>query len=203
MNSPASSLPYDLSFEPEGHVYKVAGKQKISTTTLLKRNGLYDNITYATDEHLWRGKAIHEAMHYFHKGTLDFARLDPLINGYIRGYRKFEVETGFRALGWERPLWHPVLDYVGTPDLWGMVKDEYWVVDYKHGVVPRVTGLQLSSYKMLLQASGLIPKDAVVRRVGLQLLAEGDYRPRYFKDENDDRIWLMIVSVHNWGQNNV
>lgn len=200
MNSPA----YKLEFDESVHEYKVAGDKKISTTTLLKRNGLYSNIQFATDEHLWRGKAIHEAMHYYHKRTLDFAKLDPLIVPYIQGWVSFERDFGFKALGWEQPLWHPLFDYCGTPDVWGQIANgDFWVMDYKHGLVPRVTGLQLASYGELLKINNYVPAGQKIHRVGIQMTAESDYRPRYFKDENDWGVWQMIVSVHNWGKNNV
>jgi len=191
-----------LEFNPETHTYLLDGKERVSTTTLLKRNGLYKN-DFATDEHLWRGKAVHEAMHYHHKGTLDRSKLDAEIAGYIAGWLRFERETGFKALGWETPFWHPVYDYTGTPDVWGECKNEIWVPDYKTGAVPEVTRLQLASYVLLLLANKKISADKPIRRMGIQLCSDGDYKIKPFDDPSDYHIWNMIISVHNWGKNNV
>jgi len=194
-----NNLAYKLEFIEESHIYLVDGRKRVSTTTLLKQNGLYGNILqFATDEHLWRGKAIHEAMEYYNKGTLDWSKLDPAIRPYISAFELFQKEKGFIPRGWELHLWHPVLDYTGTPDVWGDVGPEIWVMDYKSGVVPRGTGVQLAAYKSLLIVNDLIPKDKIIRRVGIQLKSDGDYKLTPFNDPVDENIWQMIISINNW-----
>lgn len=193
-----------LKFDEDSHTYEVAGIKRSSVTDLLKKNGLNKGLIYATDEHRWRGHAVHEMMKLHHKGTLDEINLDEDLRPYLRAWRRFVGETGFSTMGFEKPLYHPVLNYAGTPDVWGRVGKEIWLPDYKSGTVPRVTGLQLAGYEMLLIACGEIPEKGIpIRRIGIHLKNDGNYNLRPFEDHNDKNIWTMIVSVHNWGINNV
>lgn len=193
----------NLLYNENDHTYKVGGLPIKSVTDLLKQNNLYP-IILGTDEHRWRGHAVHEMMNFFHKGTLDEKNLDPLLLPYLRGWRRFVGETGFRTLGYEIAFYHPVLHYGGRPDVWGTVGKEIWITDYKSGPVSRVTGLQLAGYQMLLIACGEIPEKGIpIRRIGIHLKNDGNYNLKPFDDDNDLNIWTMIISVHNWGLNNV
>lgn len=191
-------------FDPDTHKYFINDREAVSVTTLLKNNGCYPHFKYVTDEHIWRGRQIHDMMELYHRGTLDLEALDELIVPYHRGWLKFEAETGFKMVGFEEELYHPLLMVGGKPDAWGLCGQEIWIIDYKHGIPPRVTGLQLAGYEVLLKANNRIDTTGRrVRRIGLQLKSDGDYNIIPFDDPNDINIWMMMVSIHNWRKNHV
>jgi len=194
----------EFKFDEESHTYTLGDKKLISATGLMKDNGLYPFLKYCTDEHMWRGKKIHEMMEFYHKGTLYIEKLNEDIRGYYFAWKKFEGETGFKALGFEKRMYHPVLQYGATPDVWGLVGHELWILDYKHGIVQRSTGIQLALYQLALIACGEIGAiSRPIKRVGIQLRANGTYNIKTFEDENDINIANMMISVHNWRINNV
>lgn len=197
--NPHSSFRYDA----ENHKYFLGQKEIVGVTDLLKNNGCYPHVRYATDEHRWRGEQVHEMMRLLHKGTLDTNSLDPLIIPYHQSWNKLRSDTGIVVLGFETPMGHPTFQYGGTPDLWGMVGKEFWILDYKTGKAPRVTGLQLSGYKGLLLVNGCIDTSRPIRRMGLELRPDGNYSLTPFDDDKDDSIFMMMVSTHNWRINNV
>jgi len=194
----------EFKFEEESHTYTLGGKPIVSATGLMKENGLYGQLDFVTDEHLWRGKMIHEMMEMHHQGILDVAKLEDEIRGYHRAWLKFVGETGFRPLGFEKKMFHPVLKFGATPDVWGLVATELWILDYKHGIVQNSTAIQLALYQLALINSGEIePTGRPIKRVGIQLKADGNYTLKPFLDDNDLNIATMMISVHNWRINNV
>ena len=202
---PSPLLDSGLEFNEAEHTYHVSGQRRDSVTDLLKQFGMMPGIRYATDEHLWRGQQIHEAMRLYHNGTLAMASLDPAIGPYLRSWDRFVLETGWRTLGFEIPMVHPLLGFCGRPDVWGIVRDEFWVVDYKSGGLTPSVRLQLAGYGSLLLVNGHVPVNMrhCIRRVGIQLKPEEDYNLKPCDDPTDIAVWSMMVSVNNWRKENV
>lgn len=110
---------YDVAFEKEGHVYTLPdGSHPPSITQILKAEGFIDTTFY--DE--WsrdKGSMVHLACHYDVTGELDEDSLDDEIRPYLKAFRKFMVESGFKVDKSEVPAANLTYGYVGTPDLIG------------------------------------------------------------------------------------
>lgn len=122
------------------------------------------------------GEAVHAAAHYADQHDLDESSLDPAIVGYVRGYQRFLVETGFEVVGVEERLRHPELGYAGTPDRWGFLQHTRVVVDLKSLAtlsIPPIA-LQNAAYARLIEAHD--PSWRQPKLYALQLRKDGTYR---------------------------
>jgi len=103
------------------------------------------------------GRAVHKAIHYAEKGTLDWTTLHPDLAGPMAAYQKVKLEKGLRVLATEIELVHPTWDYVGHPDWVGeaTASDGLVMVDWKVSDAPdiKTARLQLAGYKMLWESN--------------------------------------------------
>lgn len=109
---------FNVTFEPDGHIYTSNGQALKSITQILKAEGFID--TYFYDE--WsrdKGKMVHLAIHYDVTGELDESSVADEIIPYLSAFRKFMTESGFKVDKSEVPGKNETHRYAGTPDLIG------------------------------------------------------------------------------------
>ncbi len=188
----------EFEFNELEHIYTLRGRRIPSVSEILKSLNLRRDYKYATDEHLWRGTQIHKALEFHQKGTLNETILDPHISPRVEAWRRFEQETGFIPWGWERPLLDDIWGIAGKPDVWGAAHNEIWVVDYKSGCVDPSEGIKLAAYETLLVVNKLIPNNACVRKMAVQLKPNRDYNLKTFDNEESISMWYQARSLHNW-----
>jgi hypothetical protein len=109
---------FDVDFEAEDHKYTYKGKRLDSITQILKAEGFIDD-TWYNDWARDKGSHVHAAIHYDILGTLDEDDLDPEIVPYLKAFRKFMKESGFKVERSEVPGVNTTYLYSGTPDLVG------------------------------------------------------------------------------------
>lgn len=186
-----------IAFEEETHTYWLNGKKATSVTEALKLAGLIDGIQFASEEALWRGKAVHTAIHFYHKGTLNWDSLDERLAPFVKGYLKFIEDTKFVPQEWEKRVSIDQLNLAGTLDVVGIFPDgSQALIDFKTGMQANMSdwvGLQLALYDMAL---GLAAPPR--KRYGLKLLGDGSYRLYPFTDPMDRTVALSAVNIANW-----
>jgi hypothetical protein len=187
----------NIAFDEATHSYWIDGKKATSVTESLKLAGLIDGIQFASEEALWRGKAVHAAIHFYHKGTLNWDSLDERLVPFVRGYLKFIEDTGFVPEEWEKRVSIPHLILCGTLDVIGVLPDgSRALIDFKTGLQANMgewVGLQLALYDM---AMGLVTPAR--KRYGLKLMGENNYRLFPFTDPMDYTVALSAVNIANW-----
>ena len=103
------------------------------------------------------GRAVHKAIHYAEKGTLDWAALHPDLEGPMAAYQKVKIDRGLRALATEIALVHPTWRYEGHPDWVGPLNEVggLALIDWKVSDTPdlKTARLQLAGYKMLWESN--------------------------------------------------
>ena len=109
---------FDVDFETEEHKYTYKGKRLPSITQILKAEGFIDD-TWYNDWARDKGSHVHAAVHYDILGTLDEDDLDPEIVPYLKAFRKFMKESGFKVEKSEVPGVNTVYGFAGTPDMVG------------------------------------------------------------------------------------
>lgn len=110
---------YDVTFEKEGHIYTLPdGSRLPSITQILKEEGFIDT-TWFDEWSRDKGSMVHLACHYDVTGELDEDSLDDEIRPYLKAFRKFMVESGFKVDKSEVPTANLTYGYAGTPDLVG------------------------------------------------------------------------------------
>jgi hypothetical protein len=109
---------FNVTFEPEGHIYTWNGHRLPSITQILKAEGFIDTSHY-DDWSRDKGSMVHLACHYDLAGELDEDSLDDEIRPYLAAFRKFMAESGLNVERSEVPGVNTTHHYCGTPDIVG------------------------------------------------------------------------------------
>jgi hypothetical protein len=109
---------FNVTLEPEGHVYTWNGIHPDSITQILKAEGFIDTSHY-DDWSRDKGSMVHLACHYDLAGELDEDSLDDEIRPYLAAFRKFMAESGLNVERSEVPGVNTTHHYCGTPDIVG------------------------------------------------------------------------------------
>jgi hypothetical protein len=109
---------FDVKFEEDGHLYTHNKTIIPSVTTILKEEGFVDD-TWFTEWAREKGSNVHLAIKYDVAGELDEETLDDEIRPYLKAFRKFMKESGFKVERAEVPGISTTYGYAGTPDLVG------------------------------------------------------------------------------------
>jgi hypothetical protein len=194
--------PLDLTFDPEKHEYRVAGRVIPSSTQILKDCKLFDFDAIPREVGelaMDRGSKLHLALEYLDKGELDETEIDPELVPYIHAYREFCDTRKFEPSLIEYSFYHEGWGYCGTLDRTGTFGEsgDRVIIDIKTGEaeVKRPVALQLVSYANKLEQPRLF------RRIALRLSRKGKYRVTEFKRvefERDLNCFRSALNVYNW-----
>jgi hypothetical protein len=112
-----NGTPEGLTFEEETHTFTANGKVIPSVTTVLKKAGMTPDYSFVDPWYAQRGTYIHRATELWENGVLDEDTVDPLIAGYVDGYKACRRDFPVKVIGQEVRLWHPVHLYAGIIDI--------------------------------------------------------------------------------------
>lgn len=182
-----------VEFDPILHRYSRNGVTLPGVTGVLEAVGISDASKYTpgSDE---RGKAVHLATQYLDESDLDETSLAPELSGYLRAYRRFLSDTGWKWIAIEKRLGHLTLGYAGTIDR----ISEDAIVDIKSGGPEKWHALQLAAYLAMLAD----PMSR--RRYGLYLARNGAYALKEYPRQEFSRDWAVFQSalnIYNWRGN--
>jgi hypothetical protein len=192
--------PLDLTFDPEKHEYRVAGRIIPSSTQILKDCKLFDFDAIPREvgeEAMDRGSKLHLMLEYLDKGELDESDIDPVLVPYRDAYGEFCETRKFSPALIEYAFYHE-WGYCGTLDRTGtFAEDDRVLIDIKTGEaeVKKPVGLQLVSYANKLENPRLY------RRIALRLSRKGTYRITEFKRadfERDLACFRAALNIYNW-----
>ena len=187
-----------LTFDPSNHSYRFSGRPVPSVTQLLQHlhsfEGVPHDVLEAAKE---RGTAVHLTTELFDKDDLVEDTLDPVLTGYLKGWRQFKADHKARFVGIEKRVYHPTFRYAGTYDRKGYLDGgpEVWRLDIKTSIQSHpVWGLQTAAYE---RADNPLPGD---RRGTVQLRPDGTYRFHEWTDAADWPTFVSLASLHHWTQ---
>lgn len=187
-----------LKFDSVGHRYTWQGAPVPGVTDVI-RSALGDPFANVPPLVLefkrTLGVAAHLACHLDDAGELDDASVHPEVRPRLEAWRAFRREFPFTVFASERPLYHTLYGYAGTPDRGIVVNGGKWhaVVDLKTGFPGPAAALQLAAYERLFDAEYGHP---VMRRFALQALPSGRYRFTEYTGVSDWRDFLACLAVH-------
>ncbi len=121
---------------------------------------------------LHKGDLIHLLTDYEDQKVLDEDSVDPLLAGYLKGYREFKMVTGFRPTKIEYQFYSRKWGYCGRVDKYGVLFDYLSVLDVKSGAPHEADQYQAPAYLFGLKDNGL----PCWRAWDLYLKANGSYR---------------------------
>lgn len=184
-----------VEFDPIPHAYKVNGRSVPSVTQVL---GLLEDWSHVDPELLLRaqvfGQNVHEAVHLFSMGTLDWQHLDPNLKPYVDQFARFLVDTNSDVLASELRVGSQRYGYAGTLDLiidWR--RKRHVLCDLKSGLVPkRTVGPQTAGYAEAAK-EGFWPRPLLHR--GVLKLQSDRYKFEPMKDKGDFNRFLSCLNA--------
>jgi len=198
LRRPAAYNPALLEFDQEHHRYLYDGVSVPSVTQVLRElhpfAGVSPDVLEAAAE---RGTHVHQACWYFDEADLDEDELTPKVRGYLQGWKRFTLDADPIWSAIEKPLFHPLLRYAGTPDRFGelTIKGRHIPlaqVDIKTGLDAHPCwGVQTMAYN---HAAGC--PDAP--RFTVQLREDGTYRLLQWEDAQDWPVFVSLTTLRTW-----
>lgn len=182
-----------LTFDEASHTYRFDGQVVPGVTSILAPLSNFDRVPkHVLDAASEFGTAVHLACELDDLGTLDESALDPALLPYVQGWRKFSAEHAVQWEFIESPVYHTAMRYAGTLDRFGLVVGDLTVVDIKSSVqlYPSV-GPQLAAYANALGVGG-------VKRMAVQLKADGTYVAKPYTDPTDWPVFASLLTLRNW-----
>jgi hypothetical protein len=175
-----------LEFNEERHEYLWNGKKVPGVSEILRTVGLTKDYSGVSPFYRERGQALHLAVKYYLKGTLDESSIDPIVQPYYDGFRRFwDKKRNPKILYIEEPMYSEEAKFAGTPDL----ILENCIIDWKCSKShDRVAQLQGEAYKVLY--GGPIPFDVV------QLAGDGNFE--VFEYGPKVQYWDSIMKIFSW-----
>lgn len=197
----------ELDLEPESHRYTLDGVVIPGCTQVLAAMGATPGFNFLSPEDLEfyrsRGHAVHSAVEYSIKGTLDRRTVVDEVAPYLEGWQRASEELKIEVLDLdgepfiEKPLSHPVFRYGVKPDVVGRIGRQTGMIEIKatsvHGPA---TGIQLAA--QLIAVRNAMPGIGSMR-LGLRLLPKPPYYEfKYYTERSDEAVWLSFLNGFNW-----
>jgi hypothetical protein len=200
-----------LTFEPEGHVYRVDGARVPSVTELLEAAGVspdYRKVHPAVLRHArLRGIHVDKCCDLDDADDLDWSSVDPEAVGYVQAWQAFKADYGYEPVISKPLIYHPTYRYAGEPDSIGMLDDYVAVAERKATAKMAATyALQTAGYAcnglyMAPRGGGLlepVPWGGPVMRLGVHLMPGGRYELVPYEDPDDEAAWLGVIALARW-----
>lgn len=180
---------YEIDFEKITHTYRVNNEIISSVTQILESEGLSQYFN-KDPWYMFRGEIIHECTAMIDRDTLNWDSVDDRILGYLSAYKSFREQSEWVFEHIEKPLYHPIYGYCGTPDRFN---NDGVLLDVKCG---EGFPLQLTGYGELLKANDYkLNREAYMLNLG----ENGKYSLKPYKFNKTDRgVFLCAVTLNNW-----
>jgi len=185
-----------LSLDHESHTYWFDGVVVAGVSEILCQHAGVDR-SYFDDWSRDRGTAVHKAIEFWIDGRLNWSTVDERIKGYVDAALLFINDSGAQ-LGpgtyVERPVWHPVMRYAGTPDFISTIFGQDTLVDWKSGGIG-AAGIATALYEMAARIAFPVQKPR--RRMAVQLHENGTYKKADLSDGFDFNYAASAASLYN------
>jgi hypothetical protein len=188
----------ELAFDEAKHIYKLKGIQLPSVTTIMRplSEALYKGIDESTlNAAADRGTAIHNAIeNYVNVGIKD---IPSAYIGYFDAFVKWQRDTGAQVIGTECRVYHKILRYAGTADLFCLINGKLVLIDTKTSATINrmLTGVQLAGYATAYASHGLEVQGKAI----LHLQQNGQYTfdPYPVNDRESLEVFVALYTI--WG----
>jgi hypothetical protein len=170
-------------FNRDRHEFRVNGVVKPSITQVLAAAGIVDFSFVEEDVRVHamnRGKSVHWMLQLEDEGALNWRYVPLALRPYRKAYLTWKKNSGFIPSLIEKPL-ASALGFCGIPDRWGRFRNGSMcgaVIELKTGAVADWSRYQMAAQCVLIQPNLALAR--TIRRVGLSLLATGEYKVREF-----------------------
>lgn len=190
-----------LEFEPLSHSYAWDGKVVPSVTAIMSPLVSYyrvpsERLRLAAE----RGTAVHALTEAWDKAEYQdhFDTFHMEHGGFLQAWIRFREDYDFTPTHIEERVYHPLHEYAGTADRFGVVKGHLAVVDIKttDRLGPAV-GVQLAAYQHAANCDRL-PRAQLEHRYAVQLCEDGTYKVKQYKSAHDWSAFLGCLALWHW-----
>ena len=186
------SNPYKLEFNEAEHVYTVDGIVRPGITDILKKTGISKDYDGVDPFYRDRGIAVHLAIKFFLKGTLDESTLDPVCVPYLEGFKSWWTEAPLRRVqASEMPLYSERLGFCGTLDL----VTAGTILDMKCSKDPDPASEVQGAAQQVLWFDNFnfqLPFNV------LQLPGDGTFKLIDYRQDHPIKLWESVMEVYKW-----
>ena len=180
-----------FNYDPNKHEYTKDGVVMPSLTEILQSVGIVD-ASWFNDYARERGTFVHKATALYDMRMLDTETLDPQLRPYLDAWLLFLFQANIQTpMHIEEPLFHETLNYGCTPDR----RKESLIVEIKTNKLPWWCAIQTAGQELAI-IQGVGPHAPRLRRIGVELHADGSYKMEEYKDKNDREVFLGALAVH-------
>jgi hypothetical protein len=188
----------DLDFIEDTHTYLESGQVRVSCTQALTRAGLID-FSMVPDDILIpardRGTGVHLCTEYIDRhGQCDPTWITDDYRPRVNAWNRFKTESRIYITSIEerRIAQLGTVRYGMTFDRVGFMGPAPALIDIKTGMISPVAALQLALYECGLTGQ---PRLGYLRRLVVQLRADGTYRVHRFDDPTDLDIARAVLDL--------
>lgn len=194
-------------FDEDAHRYTLNGVTIPSCTQVLAAMGCTPGFQWMTPDQLAfyrsRGHAVHSAVEYSVRGTLDRRTVVDEVKPYLTGWEKAVKDLGIEVLRLEfepfveKPLAHPAFKYGVKPDVVARIGNQSGPIEIKAtSVHAPATGLQLAAQLMAIR---IVMPEVGDMRMGLRLLPQEPYYDfQYYVERSDEAMFVSLMNTFNW-----
>ena len=189
----------NVTFEEQGHIYRIDGQRVLSVTQALDGAGLIDKRFY-TEGGASRGDDVHYLCKLIDDGE-DISHIIqefPHYQGYADAYNSFLDDTGVVHLLTEQIVYHIQARVAGRVDRFSKLYERPAIIDLKSGAVEDWAAIQMAGYEYCLSGMNVDLWTGNADRYALQLRKTGKYKLHHFKDRSDIRVFQSCVVVAQW-----
>lgn len=189
-----------VQFDPLAHRYYDGARTVPSVTGVLAAAGLRPDFSQIAPVILAaaqrRGQLVHAVVRAIDTGHPIAPELREDAGGYLAAYERFCVDTAWRPIACELPLYSARWDFAGTPDKVGFLGARRGVLDVKTPLVLDRVGVpvQLAAYVALwAETHADAPADVAG---ALQLRPDGTYRFTAMETARPWRIFCYALRAY-------
>lgn len=191
-----------IEFDKKTHKYFVDKIPCVSVTTILQELGFIDlsNVPQdILDYASLRGTYTHKAIELYLQGKLNESTLDPAIQPYFQGFKKFASEHELKPLHLEKMFAIKHLLLVGTVDFIGLVDGKLTICDWKTSAkLSKSAALQIGGYLLLANHEKKEVDELIENAMVLQLEKDGTYSlmPEEWLEDADNKFMAILTTYH-------
>lgn len=187
----------EFRFNKETHEYFLGAQRMESVTEVLGKSGISD-YSFSSGEAMLRGSYVHMATEMIDRGTLDWDILDETLLPYCEAYKLFISEKRPSVVISEKPMYHPVHLFGGTPDRVVILDGVLSLIDYKSGAPNRGTKYQVAAYRELVKVNENV---SCAKCYALHLRNDGKYRLHLMENYRQNyNVFLAALTVERCKQ---
>lgn len=196
-----------ITFDRASHRYTLDGQDVPSNTQVLKYMGLVrlDGIPgFILERARQRGSDVHELLHYYNEGDLDWSTVDPEYVGYLEAWQRFLGERAFQLRLCEYRVASRRHRVAGTLDCLGVLDGQGALIDFKTGDPDDVSAdLQTAGYVLMAyetaewdaRLAAVLAEFRTLRRHAVRLRKHGEFQVETYDIPKDFTDFIALVSA--------